>query len=157
MSHCAGTGAGGKGPFNGHVKNTTTAKKQRLKRTFYRNKLAWKPVEERERDCSPNQQWMIMFAIADNSETRQCFPWKLLRFKNFLVCAIDTNLKLSFRLEWRKWLWELSWIIPNKMEMAVKYQFQFCYEKKIAFGAFEKVQTISQWDIWKCHKECASL
>ena len=25
------------------------------------------------------------------------------------------------------------------MEMAVKNQFQFCYEKKIAFGDFEKV------------------
>ena len=31
MSHCAGTGAGGKGPFNGHVKNR--GQKQRLKGT----------------------------------------------------------------------------------------------------------------------------
>ena len=28
------------------------------------------------------------------------------------------------------------------MEMAVKNQFQFCYEKKIAFRDFEKVQTM---------------
>ncbi len=30
--------------------------------------------------------------------------------------------------------------------MAVKNQFQFCYEKKIAFGDFEKVQTMLECD-----------
>ena len=78
----------------------------------------------------------------EKSKVRQYFSWKLFSLKNFLVWAIDTNLKLSFCLKWRKWLWELSWIIPNKMEMAVKYQLQFCYEKKIACGDFRKVQTL---------------
>ena len=30
--------------------------------------------------------------------------------------------------------------------MAVKNQFQFCYEKKIAFEDFEKVQTMLECD-----------
>ena len=51
MSHCAGTGAGGKGPFNGHVKNTTKAKKTEVKTDIFIETN----MESRQREIDSHQ------------------------------------------------------------------------------------------------------